>query len=248
MSRTEISNRLELTVAQEWSRLGALFNVLPASQTPDIEQLLLNTARVAAKNSRLLVMAATWLSFYGNYVAKRRLAVLVRESLEPEFRPILGFLLEWVTKNSPNGSHRFREAIAQCRPDPHPRPMLAVSARSKVLIDLAASRASPLSKKWGRWLNPFDPKPEALRPIEWIAAHNPSLALRALCGGDLVATIAADAAGGLDAFSSESQLARRYGASRASIRDALKKLKMAGYASQSTDGKSRPIRVNLSPS
>jgi hypothetical protein len=232
-------------VAARWTRLGASFSVAPAHQTPDLERLLLDTVRLTAANSRLFIMAATWLAAYSDYVAKRRLAVLIRDELEDRYRPIMGLLLDFAQTYGELTRFPFREALQECHTAATPGPLLNVSRRNAALVDLAQRRASKLSRKWGCWMEDFTFKLDALRPAEWIAASNPSLAVRAISGGDLVATIAADAAGGNKEFASESALARRYGASRASVRAALRKLTLAGYAHQSSRGKARPI--SLSP-
>ncbi len=234
----------EESVVRDWARVGAMFNVAPADQTPDIEQLLLDTVRHAADNSRLIIMAASWLAHYGDYVAKRRLAVLIHNELEPKYQPIMGLLLEWAQTHSHRNLHRFREAIRRCAPAKTPEPLLDVNHHSKVLWRLAEQRASALSRRWGRWMEDFEIKDDALRPPEWIGRENPSLHIRAICGGDFVATIAADAASGCTAFHSESELARRYGASRSAVRDAVLKLKMAGYARQTWLGKANSISIS----
>jgi hypothetical protein len=239
-----ITRPTEHLLAAQWTRIGASFNVSPAPETPDIERLLLDTARLAQQNPRLFIMASTWLASYPDYVAKRRLAVLIREQLEPSFLPVLGFLLESAHANDRHAHVRFQDAMEICHPAQPPGPLLAASRRNPALAALAFRSASPLSRKWGCWFDEFEPKTDALRPVEWIAQHNPRLAIRALTGGDLVATIAADADAGRSHFLSESELARRYGASRASIRAALRKLTLAGLAHQSSRGKSHPITLN----
>ena len=235
----------EQHVAAQWCRLGASFNVSPVEETPDIERLLLDTVRLAHLNSRLFIMAATWLAKYPDYVAKRRLAVIVDEELERQYRPVMGLLLEWVRTRSRKKGTPFRKAIEKCHASPIPGPLLDVSRRNHLLFCLAEQQASPLSRKWGCWLEEFDPKLDAIRPAEWIAQSNPSLAVRAITGGDLVGTIAADAAAGKKQFPSESDLARRYGASRASVRAALRKLTLAGYVHQPFHGKSKTVQLSM---
>jgi hypothetical protein len=237
----------EETMARAWARLGVMFNVELAERTPDVERLLLDTARMAGGNSRLLIMAAAWLDRYADYVAKRRLAVLLDEELEAEYRPVMGLLLEWVQSRSSRHRHRFREAIKRCEPAKEPRPLLKVYERNQVLRRLARMRASKLSHRWGRWMEEFELREDALRPAEWIAEANPSLRIRAICGGDLVATIAADGAQAGVCFQSESALARRYGASRAAIRDAITRLKMGGVARQVRRGKAHEVEVMAQP-
>jgi DNA-binding GntR family transcriptional regulator len=222
-----------------------MFNVHPAENTPDVERLLLDTARAAAANSRLFVMAATWLAAYGDYVAKHRLARLIGDELEPEHRPTLGFLLDWVrSRGGANGS-RFNLAIDACGAAQDARPLTDLEHRSPVFSRLAEKRASPLSRKWGRWMSDFEAKTNAVRPAEWVAEQNPSLLVRALTGGDLRASVLAEcqAAGG--AIESESELARRCGASRPAVRDAIRSLRLAGLIR--CVGRGRGNAIELSP-
>lgn len=211
-----------------------MLNVRAARRTPDIERLLLDTARVASWNSRLFVLAAGWLALYGDYVAKHRLARLVADELESEYRPTLGLLLDWAkARGGANGS-RFNLAIKACGRPADARPLFEVERRNPALARLAERRASALSRKWGRWAGDFDLKADALRPPEWVATHNPSLHERALTGGDLLASVLAECEADAAGIRSEAELARRCGASRPAVRDALRRLRLAGRV--------RPVR------
>lgn len=170
--------------------------MVPAGQTPDVEALLLNTVRRAGGNSRLFIMAATWLKHFADFVAKRRLAMLIRDELENEYQPVMGLLLDWVRTNSGRSHHRYREAIGYCAEAREVGPLLRVNRRNEVLRQLAERRASAISRRWGVWMEEFEVKENALRSAEWIAEQNPGLGIRAICGGDLGATIAADAEAG----------------------------------------------------
>src|ERR1051325_10914724 len=102
-----MSKRLLDSVAAGWARLGAMLNVKAAARTPDLERLLLDTARVASANFRLFMLAASWLAEYGDYVAKHRLARLIGDELEREYRPALGLTLEWAKDHGDSNSSRF---------------------------------------------------------------------------------------------------------------------------------------------
>lgn len=162
------------SVAARWARLGVLVNVDPAEQTPDLERLLLDTARAAAANSRLFVLAASWLAEYGEYVDGRRLAQLIEHELEPEYRPTLGMMLAWAGMHASAGS-RFDAAVSACGLPIDARPLLDIEHGNPVFARLAERRASDLSRRWGRWMSEFHSKPGALRPREWIAKQNPAL-------------------------------------------------------------------------
>lgn len=231
------------SVASRWVRLGILLNVRAAEETPDIERLLLDTARVAAANSRLFVLAASWLAVYGDYVIKHRLARLAGDELEREHRPTLGFLLEWAKENGEGNGSRFNQAIAACETATDPGPLTDVERRNAAFARLAEQRASALSRKWGRWLAEFELKDDALRPAEWIAEHNPTLRERALTGGDLLASVLAECAAEGGTVESEAELARRCGASRPAVRDAIRRLRLAGLLRSSTRGRANTVRL-----
>jgi len=234
------------SVAARWARLGAMLNVQAAEKTPDVEHLLLDTARVSSANTRLFVLTATWLAAYGDYVAKHRLARLIRDELESEYRPTLGFMLDWAKSQSNSNIARFNLAIQACGSAKESRPLSDVECRNTTFRRLAEQRASALSRKWGRWMADFEPKKDALRPIDWIAEHNEALADRAMTGGDLLSTVLAEyeATGVVD---SESELARRCGASRPAVRDAIRRLEMAGRVRRGRSGRNHPISITRRP-
>src|SRR5687768_15672578 len=107
-------------------------NVKPAARTPDVERLLLDTARVASANFRLFILAASWLAQYGDYVAKHRLARLVHDELESEHRPTLGFLLEWAKDHGDSNGFRFNLAIDACGSAQDHRPLLDVERQNSL--------------------------------------------------------------------------------------------------------------------
>ncbi|MGE5610567.1 MAG: hypothetical protein ACM359_15060 [Bacillota bacterium] len=231
------------SVASRWARLGAMLNVQAAQNTPDIERLLLDTARVASANSRLFILAASWLAQYGDYVAKHRLAKLIRDELETEHRPTLGLMLEWAKEHGDVNGSRFNLAIEACGAALDARPLFDVERRNALFAQLAEQRASSLSRKWGRWMADFELKTDALRPGEWIAEQNPSLYERALTGGDLLASVLAECEADAGVIESEAELARRCGASRPAIRDAIRKLQLAGRLRSIARGRSKAIEL-----
>ncbi len=235
------------SVASRWVKLGVMFNVAPAKATPDIERLLLDTARAASGNSRLFILTAGWLALYGEYVAKHRLFRLILDELEPEFRPTLGYLLEWVKLYTDKNGDRFNQAIDACGSAVDARPLLDVDRRNDALAQLAQEQASPLSLKWGRWMEDFELKTRALRPLHWIAEQNPSLADRALTGGDLLASVLAECEADGGIIESESELARRCGVSRPAMRQAIRRLTMAGRLRTIERGKMHAVQLLTQP-
>ena len=47
MSTDNESRLIEIRLMQQWARVGALFNVAPATESVDLELLVIETARVA---------------------------------------------------------------------------------------------------------------------------------------------------------------------------------------------------------
>lgn len=299
---------LATIVAARWARLGVGFPVAPASETPDLEQLIVDTIQAGRTNSRLLLMAAAWLRRYGAMVARHRLAQLARTSLGDSERAVLGWLLEESARpgaaeasaaaaapastSSPSGTlpdpaqsgdqspdqprddpassagrspasprhaqgvpnprapqgrpvertrRGFREVLAVCRPASRIQPVFDVHRRHPALLVRLGAQGSAVARRWNLLAEPLAPKADALRHPEWIRANNPTLATRALLGGDLRASILAALQHDEAAGASELELARRCCASRAAVREALDRLELAGLVRRSRTGRRRPI-------
>ena len=207
----------------QWARLGVLFNCAPASETPDLERLLLETARQLHLNGRLLPLISTWLVKHGLYVARHRLKRLIIEELEPEYQPALGLLLE--TAVELGAPAELRRLCKVCEPSPEPGP-LSDSYRGKTeLIKIAHQTASELSEKWGVWSPPVVGKSDAICPPSWVREHNPSLLPRLIRRGDLRSSILVVFVLDLDdSISTIAELARQTRATRPAVYDAIKSL------------------------
>lgn len=229
-------------VASEWSRLGVLLNATPAAQTPDIEGLLLDTSRVASSNTQLFTLAASWLARYGEYVARHTLANRIRAELEADSQATLGFMLEWAQARG-NLKRHFFKAIKQCGKPSEYRSLSDFENQNPRFADLAEKRASKLSRKWGRWMIDFDIRDDALRPPEWISANNPSIRDRAMVGGDLSATIIDVLQRQSGRVDSEAELARLCGATRAAVRDAVRRLRLSYRVRQERANGSNAIEL-----
>jgi hypothetical protein len=212
----------------EWVRLGAMFNASPARHEVDLERSLLETARCAAGNSRLIILAVTWLAKYGGYVAKHRLARLILHELETEFRPTMGLMLDLSREKSASRCHRFNAAIKACGGAIDQRPLLDIDRQNGFFVHEAKRNASTTSLKWGRWIEDFELKADALRPASWIVQKNRSMRLRADFKGDLRASILAELDVNPNSGESESELARACGATRAATIEALRRLELSG--------------------
>ncbi len=222
---TTLSEHLKILISR-WARLGAGFSTEIAGETPDLERLILATAQRAPEMARLFIMAATWLHTYGDLVARHRLRRLAREELAKEHHASLGLLLDIAQRGA--RSQRFRTILQDLHTDASPRPLFDVERSSDLLAERSERRASAISKRWGRWCEEFELKGDALRPAPWIMENNPTLASRADFRGDLRASVVAALRHDSDAGSSELQLARRAGGSRAQIRNSLECLEITG--------------------
>ena len=223
MTRSD-TNRL----ASRWARAGALFGVRPARKTPDLERLLLDTARQCAGNSRLFIFAVTWLADYSGYIARHRLKHLATAELERQFQPVLGLIVD--TAIRAGAVKELAIAVENCPAADEPGPLFDVDRASKALWEVLKTTATPESRKWGVWVQPVKLKRDAVRPTGWIVQQNPEFRDRAIRRGDLrctiIETLGRDVPGG--ELPSESALARRCSANRTAVRRALDELEKEG--------------------
>jgi hypothetical protein len=235
------------SVESRWSRVGALLHRAPAADTPDLERLLLDTARELGQNSRLFPLSVTWLVRYGNFVAKHRLKRLAGEELELAHRPALGLLLEAALERG--AASDLAMAVEACGKAPSPGPLFAAQKGNAALGALAERHASALSRKWGVWAPEVTLKDDAVRPVSWILRENPTFRERIIRKGDLrcsiLETLRHDAGG---RARSESELARLSGATRTAVRKALAALVLEGEVSVGrSPGNDRDHPITLHP-
>ena len=202
-----------------WCKLGVMFNVSPAKNTPDIENLLIDTAAVLPQNARLLPVAVTWLCKYYRLVCRHRLAGFAAKIVDGDVSAALGLILDIV--KSKTGIDHFNLAIKQCQPAKISKPLFIFDRKTKKLSLLARAESSDMARKWGLWCSQVQLKNDAVRPIKWIMAHNPPLKQRAIFGGNLKVSILESLARDSQAGQSESALSRYCYATRKAIREAL---------------------------
>lgn len=226
-------NILDPTFA-DWSRVGAMFTIDAAEETPDLELLIARTAQQCSQASRLFIMGVTWLSVYGELVAKHRMVRLSR-SLSHEHQAALGLMFELAQQHSQ--SARFSiitRGLARLSPA---KPLFAVEQSSPGLATRARERSMALAEAWGVWCEPFALKLDALRPSAWIFRNNPSFIPRADFQGDLRASILAALLHDPSSGESEMHVARCAGGSRAQVRAALANLELTGKVRCERGGK-----------
>lgn len=223
-----MNNTARDNVEQGWARVGVLFGCEPSPRTPDLERLLIDTARTCPDNARLLPLAVTWLVEYGQFVARHRLRRLVQTELEPEPKAILGLLIEEAVRH---GATRELLMISEeCHPLSPAVPLSRVQRDRESLSRISERRASELSRKWGVWTPAVELKTDAIRPVAWLLKQNPEYRERIIRKGDLrvsiMETLRLDTPGCVAA--SELALSRQSGATRAAVRKALAALRLEG--------------------
>lgn len=235
---------LDNTIAR-WSRVGVLFGSRPARTSPDLERLLLDTARLVPGNTRLFYLAVTWLSRYGNFIARHRLKRLIETDLEAPRQPVLGSLLALAVKHG--ASRELLVAADVCNPADTPRPLFDVQRRSSALAKIAQRHACAEGLRWNLWLPDEPPKLDALRPARWIISQNPDYLDRIVRKGDLRCSVLLvlrhDTPDG--SADSEVALAEQCSANRIAVRNALDDLEREGYALRQPEPGARNIRIAI---
>jgi hypothetical protein len=216
------------SVLCRWRALGIQFDVAPSKGTPDLERLLLDTARELPGNPRLLPMVVTWLRRYGDAVARNRLRRLIASELAPKDGPALALLLDAADEDEHPA--RFAAILRDLRPASTPAPLFDVERATAALADRARRRASDVSRRWGRWAEPVEPRPDTLAPPTTVMRRHPWLRLATDFRGDMRASVMSALLHDPDSRDSETSLARAAGGSRAQVRNALANLELTGRA------------------
>jgi hypothetical protein len=131
-------------LAARWARAGAMFGATPSATPPDLERLLLDTARQMADNPRLLILAVSWLAKHGDRIDPQRLGDLIRSELDLSHQPAMGLML--ASADQLTGGSRFAVAAAACTPATTPGPLFIIEHRNEAFRRLAEQRASTLSR------------------------------------------------------------------------------------------------------
>jgi hypothetical protein len=216
------------SVLCRWRALGIQFDVAPSKGTPDLERLLLDTARELPGNPRLLPMVVTWLRRYGDAVARNRLRRLIASELAPKDGAALALLLDAADEDEHPA--RFAAILRDLRPASTPAPLFDVERGTAALADRARRRASDVSRRWGRWAEPVEPRPDTLAPPTTVMRRHPWLRLATDFRGDMRASVMSALLHDPDSRDSETSLARAAGGSRAQVRNALANLELTGRA------------------
>lgn len=230
-------------LAAQWSRLGVLFNVPPARQTPDLERLLIETAGQIPDEPRLFITSVTWLCQHHRLVARHRLARMAGELEDAAAAAVLGLLLD--TAGTMCKTNALDIVKSVCRPAPCGMPLFAVDRATPGLADFARVRASALSKKWNLWTEAVELKSNAIRPLNWIMDKNPSLQVRAIFSGGLRASALACLEYDLPSGGSEAHLARLTNVTRKAMHEALNHLELCNLIRRSRVGRNYHVILRL---
>lgn len=224
---------------RRWVRVGVLFGNRPARQSPDLERLLMDTARLAPSHARLFVLGVTWLSRYSNFVARHRLKRLVLRELDRDENAVLGLMLDLAIKHG--AARNLNIAAEACGRIARPRPLFDIHGTSASRQRSAERTACPEARRRGLWAPDVEIKLDALRPAAWIIARNPTFRDRAIRKGDLRATIIEtlrhDAPDGQ--LPSEGVLAEWCAANRPAVSAALDDLELEGICLRRRDADDR---------
>lgn len=232
-------------VLAAWARLGMEIDIEPASQTPDVEVLLLDTSRLLPEMARLLPISVTWAVLCEPLIARHRLAVLSSAITDAEQSACLGLLLDFVRAKT--GTNHLSLPIEACRPLRSRVPLLKAE-RDPDYLQLAELEASDISRRWGVLAPEPELKDDAIRPMEWISAANPDLRIRAMLSGSLSASLLATLRSDPAVGNSESALARACNTTRRSVRRSLDQLELSGLVRREQHGRMvriRPCRVQI---
>jgi hypothetical protein len=187
MSTDNESRLIEIRLMQQWARVGALFNVAPATESVDLELLVIETARVARGDERLFVMAASWLAEHHHLLDARRLARRLT-LLEGDDSAVAGAMLAMALEGTPSAT-ALEAVVKYCRPTTTRTLLFPVIAEIPGLPEIVQAEALPLFIRWGFWHNDVTLKRNAIRPAAWLVRECPELRVRALFGPGLDAEV-----------------------------------------------------------
>ncbi len=121
-----------------------------------------------------------------------------------------------------------------------PQPLFDIVREHRVLSMVARTERRPEFAAWGLWQHELSDKRDATRPVSWILETCPEFRLRSLLGADLETAI-------LEIVSATpatiSDLAKRTGATRAAVHEAVASLTARGLARKPTHGYRKAVSV-----
>lgn len=229
----------ERAILAGWSRLGVMFNIVPSRNTPDLERLLIETARHIPSNPRLFVMTATWMEKYSRLIARHRLSRMVGELSDFNVTAVLGLLIDTIGRSG----RELNVVKSLCHRADKPMPLFTVD-RGSGMADFVRRHSSRLSRKWNLWAEEMELKSDAIRPGEWIMQTNPSMRTRAIFGGNLRASAIAGLQYDAPNGASEAALARLCNVTRKAMHEAIDHLQFCDMVCRVRTGRDYQITLN----
>ena len=228
-------------VLSKWRKLGTSFNVEPCKETPNIENLIILSARYIPEFSRLLPMLEAWLSKYEVLVCRHHLARMVSQLQDQKSSAILGYLFSRLRAKTE--SKHFNIVIKQCKPLFQPEPLFHVDQKNDKTKAFAERFSEPEAIEWGLWASHERPYESAIMDSTWLMKENPTLHYRALFSGKLQATIISVLLESEDHGQSETRLSKACNVTRVALRDALEHLDLCGYIQRLPEKKRSVIKL-----
>ncbi len=223
----------------QWTRIGGGFTVSPSLQRVDVEQLILASATAAPSDARLFWVMASWIARHFKLINMRRMGRVLDEVDDAFTSAVVGAAID-VALLMEGNLKPLVTLRGHCRALETPRVLFDVVRENRFLAKLAEDECHPVFAAWGLWQRDVTDKRDAIRPVSWVLRHCPEFRLRSLLGADLEAAI-------MDSVSlapaTISDLARRTGATRAAVHEAVENLAARGLMKKPTEGYRKVLSV-----
>lgn len=223
----------------QWARLGGGFTVAPARDPVDLERLIVTSARAAPCDARLFWVMASWIAVHHKLIDVRRLGRLLDAIQDDPGSAVAGAALD-VALTLAGNVKSLKALRRHCRPMAHPRPLFEIVRENRVLSMVAKRECRPEFAAWGLWQHEISDKRDAVHPVHWILARCPEFRLRSLLGADLETAIIEIVS---DTPSTISDLAKRTGATRAAVHEAVANLTARGLTRKPREGYRKLVSV-----
>jgi len=134
------------SIESQWVRLGFGLNSGTSDFTPDVESLIVSSARCFRENSRLTELVVSWLARNGDYVAKHRLKGRISQLTDVVEKATLGLVIESAIELG--ASPDFACTVVSCELLAVPQAISLTDEHTPYFRVLAEETARDLSRKW----------------------------------------------------------------------------------------------------
>lgn len=232
LPRQALGDERAVPLDAQWARIGGGFTVAPVRNPVDVEHLIIDSARAAARDARLFWVMASWIAVHHKLLDVRRLGRLLDAVPDDLGSATVGAALD-VALTLAGNMKPLKALRRHCRPVAPPQPLFEVMRENRVLSMVVKQESRPEFAAWGLWQHEISDKRDATRPVGWILERCPEFRLRSLLGADLETAI-------LEIVSvmpaTISDLAKRTGATRAAVHEAVASLTARGLARKPHQG------------